>query len=264
MNQLYPVTLERHAGKGWRQPDSLLYAAQSQVAKLVLREFATTQSWTCCAFMADSEGYAPVALLGLGQEQNLFVNATGGWLGRTVPRILMHYPFKLGKVQDERLILCIDESSGLLTEMGQGHPLFAEDGKPTEPAQTKANELIQYQQELQATRAQCVRLDSAGLLEPWPLKVQNEQGTRTLDGLFRINEAALAAMPAPDFAALREGGALVLAYGQLFSMQHAPTLGQLARLRAQARIQPQLDTAKTADLGNMFNTDNRTLSFDNL
>jgi hypothetical protein len=259
MNQIYPVTQGRHAGKYWRQPDSMLFAARTQVAKLVLREFAAVQSYTLCAFMLEDDCFSPVALLGLEPGQNLFVDAAGRWSGRHVPRILTHYPFKLGKAEGDRLILCIDEGSGLLTGPGEGLALFGESGTPTEQAQAKANELVQYQQELQATQALCARLNNAGLLEPWRLQVKHEQGLRALEGLYKINERALTTMPPQDFAALREGGGLILVYGQLFSMQHAQTLGQIAGLRALAQ-----GNQATADLGNMFNTDNGTLSFDNL
>jgi hypothetical protein len=260
MNQIFPITYERHAGKGWRQPNSLLFAASSRVLELVPRDVITTAMYTCCAFVADADGYLPVALLGLDRDQNLFVDAAGRWLGRSLPAVLNHYPFKLGKLNEGRLVLSINEASGLLVDSGDGTPFFGSDGSPSEQAHAKLAELVQFEKELQAARNQCKRLEEAGLLEPWPLQVQQQSVTRTLEGLYKINEAGMNALAPEEFAGLRDCGALILAYGQLFSMQHVQQLGRMAQRRAEKRAKTEL----AADLGNMFNTDNGTLSFDNL
>lgn len=260
MIDVHPVTPQRHAGKAWRQPDSLRFAASLQVVELTARDVIGALSYTCCAFMVDANGFLPVAVLGLDKDQNLFVDAAGRWLGRSLPAVFNHYPFKLGKLDEDRLVLSFNEGSGLLVDSGQGAPFFGSDGGPSEQARTKLAELVQYEKEMQLTRSQCTKLEEAGLFEPWPLQVQQEQVTRTLEGLYKINEPAMNALAPADFAALRDSGALILAYGQLFSMQHVQQLGRMAQRRAEKSARTEL----AAGLGNMFGTDNGTLSFDNL
>ncbi len=73
------------------------------------------------------------------------------------------------------------------------------------------------------------------LIQPWPIKLQTTAGEQAVEGLFRIDEAALNQLPAEALIELRNTGALLCAYCQLLSMQHLQTLGQLAAARAQAQ-----------------------------
>jgi hypothetical protein len=100
--------------------------------------------------------------------------------------------------------------------------------------------LTQIERNRTATLGICDRLQAQGLIQPWPVKLQGaDGGERTLEGLFRIDEAALNALPAEGLAELRDAGALSLAYCQLLSMQQLSLLGELAQARA-ARA-PKLD-----------------------
>ena len=77
--------------------------------------------------------------------------------------------------------------------------------------------------------------------------------------MFQIDEAALNALPDEAFLELRRAGALLIAYGQLLSMQHLPLLGQLADAHAKAAA-PLPTQGKDIDLsflseGEMFKFD---------
>lgn len=260
MSEFYPVSRERHGNKAWRKMVLPATARSDQVVVLVARELISTQNWTACAFIKSGDEFAPVALCGLEKGQNLFVDTQGNWSGRTLPAHYANYPFKLGKFGNEELALCIDEASGVVVDAGQGERFFTDEGQPGQAAQDKLRDLLRYRQEREQTRNQCRQLNDAGLLVPWPLKVQHTDGLRTQEGLFQIDEGALNEVPAKTLVALRDSGALLLAYCQLLSMQNIALLSQLAQKRGHFRAKTEL----AADLGNMFNTDNGTLSFDNL
>src|ERR1035437_9795261 len=64
----------------------------------------------------DGESFAPGALLGLGEGQNLFVDAKGVWDAQCyVPAFVRRYPFCLarvlveGKPRDERIV-CVEKA----------------------------------------------------------------------------------------------------------------------------------------------------------
>lgn len=69
---------------------------------------------------------------------------------------------------------------------------------------------------------------------------KTDQGERKLEGLFRVNEAALNALDNEAFLSVRKSGALPVAYAQLLSMQQLRVLGELAQARAQRTQQVQL------------------------
>lgn len=265
MSDIYPVTRERHGSKAWRKhvlPDT---AVTDQVVSLVSRELVATQQWTVCAFMKlpGSDGgteFIPVAMLGFQKNQNLFVGADGRWSGRTLPAIYATHPFKLGMVSregKEELALCVDEAGGLVVEAGQGEPFFDPDGQPSAAAKNMLRELLRYRQDREQTRSHCRQLEEAGLFQAWPLRIEDSSGVRVQDGLFRIDESVLKALAPETLAALRDSGALALAYGQLFSMQNANLLGTLAAQRTAPVVPP-------APGGDFTSQDHGIISFDNL
>jgi len=94
--------------------------------------------------------------------------------------------------------------------------------------------------------------------------VQGDTVEQAVEGLFRIDEAALNQLPADAFMELRDSGALVLAYCQLLSMQHLPVLGQLAQLHAQAEQKAALPTTPGGELNLEYLNNSGTISFGNL
>ena len=84
---------------------------------------------------------APVAVLGLKQGQNLYVDE-GRWRTHYMPAVLRLYPFCIGRVDDQRFAVCVDMAyAGIDSEVGA--PVFEADGRPAEllntmPAQVAA------------------------------------------------------------------------------------------------------------------------------
>jgi hypothetical protein len=184
------------------------------------------------AFLPEGGGYTMAAVLAFEQNRNLLVAPDGRWLGRYVPAALRTYPFAIGRTEDGNEVLCIDESSGLLASDGQGERLFEEDGTLA-PAVAEIMQLLaNIEANRKLTAAACAALQSANLIEPWPIALKTNEAEKRIEGLFRISEAALNALPEAQFAALRNHGALMVAYAQLFSMRNLPSLAHLAQAAA--------------------------------
>ncbi len=83
-----------------------------------------------------------------------------------------------------------------------------------------------------------------------------------MEGLFRIDEAALNQLPAEAPIELRNTGALLCAYCQLLSIQHLQTLGQLAAAHAQAEAKAQASLpTQNGELDLSFLYGSETLKF---
>lgn len=184
-------------------------------------------------------GYMLVALLGLEPGVNLFVAPDGRWLGRYVPAALRGHPFRLAHAEQDKLALCVDQDSGLIGQYGD-EAFFDANGEVAEPVKQVMEFLTQIERNRAATEVLCDRLRDLGLIQTWPVKLQGgDGGERAIEGLYRIDEAALNALPVEQLAALRDAGGLSMAYCQLLSMQHLALLGELAQART-ARA-PKLD-----------------------
>jgi len=258
MPTLHAVSRTTHAGKRWRRYESYAFAAQDALAPLVAQELPRAVLHLPMAFAVESGQFTPVALLGIQPGQNLLVAPDGRWLGAYTPAAYRAHPFALAHLPDGQQVLAFDADSGLLTESG-GEPFFDSDGRPAQAVQDIFACLTQVHAQRELTQRICKALAEHQLIQPWPITVQAAGGARQIEGLYRIDEAALNALPAEALKALQQAGALPVAYCQLLSMQHLPLLGQLAQARHPAA--PPLPTAPHGELDLSFLSHNGTFSF---
>lgn len=245
MAQLTVISREHHANKRWKRYTSYAFAGNDAVAPLVAQELPRACLALPIGFVQTEGGFQLVAVQGLRAGKNLFVAPDGRWLGPYVPAAYRSYPFVLANTEEGKRVLCVREDSGLVSEMqgaqAEGEAFFDEEGKPAKAVQDVLNFLDQVTGNGQLTGRLCALLAEHELIQPWNVQLKTESGEQKVQGLFRVDEAALNALPAEAFEALRQGGALPLVYCQLLSMQHLPTLGKLAgeHAAAEALLEPE-------------------------
>jgi hypothetical protein len=228
MSNLTPVTHQRHATMKWRRPQSFDFARNRIAVPLSGFELADAALAFPLAFLRDGDSYFVAALLGVQQDHNLFVDGGGRWLGRHVPAVFRSYPFAMGLTGQGQPVLCVDEDSGLVSEGSAGEAFFTPEGGVSAALQPVVSFLEEVQHGNTVVRAACASLQQAGLIEPWPLAMKRGDRETKLEGLFRINETALAALPDAQFLELRKHGALAAAHTQLLSMRNMSRLAELA------------------------------------
>ena len=238
MTQITAISRERHADKRWKRSESYAFTANDAVAPLVAQELSRACLSMPIGFVQTEDAFQLVAVQGLQAEQNLWLSPDGRWFGPYVPAVYRSYPFALAKSEDDRRVLCIREDSGLITE-SEGERFFDEAGQPSQPVQEVLRFLELLANNAQQTAAQCAILMAHHLIQPWNIQLKSGEAEQTVKGLFRVDEAALNALPTKAFEMLRKAGALPLVYCQLLSMQHINTLGKLANRQAQGTLAAQ-------------------------
>ncbi|AQV96480.1 hypothetical protein BJN34_21670 [Cupriavidus necator] len=228
------ISRAAHASKRWQPSSSYAFAARDAVVPVAAAEMVKAATSLPLAFVPQDTGFQLVAALGLAPGQNLFVAQDGRWLGSYVPAALRRYPFCLAHTTEGQQVLCIDADSGLITDGPAGEAFFNADGTPAPAVARVLDFLNQLEANQGAAAAACTALQAQQLIVPWEIKVQRETGEQKVEGLYRVDEAALNVLGDADFLTLRQSGALALAYCQLLSMQHLATLGQLAQAHATA------------------------------
>lgn len=236
MPNIQAVSRERHAKRRWQRYANYKFTAADALTPLVVQELPKAMLSMPIGFLAAQDAFVPVVIQGLKPGKNLFVALDGRWVAGYVPAAYRGYPFVLANTEDGKQVLCIDEDSGLLADIG-GEPFFGEDGQPAKAVSDVLAFLNQIAANRIATQRICALLQQHDLIQPWPIKLQGEEGEQNVEGLYRIDEAKMNQLPAEAFMALRDAGALLLAYCQLLSMQHLPMLGQLVAAHAQADAQ---------------------------
>ncbi len=264
MSNYHPVDRNNYAHKCWKRHNSYSFSAQDAVAALVAQELPKAQLSLPIAFIKVDDNFTPAAVQGLKPGKNLFVAPNGRWLAGYTPATYRQYPFLLANTDDGRQVLCVDEDSGLVTDGPEGEAFLNEDGTPSPTVADVMNFLQQVEANRKVTIRICAALQESDLIQPWPIKVQTDEGEQNIDGLFRIDEAALNVLPADAFIKLRDSGALLVAYCQLLSMQHLATLGQLAQAYARTDPEQALKTTPSGELDLEFLNDGDSINFSNL
>jgi hypothetical protein len=221
------VSKEGHAGKRWQRHSSHHFAARDAIVPLTVQELPQAMMALPIAFVASGAAFDLVAVQGLAPGRNAFVASDGRWLAGYLPKVFGAYPFRLASTDNGQQVLCIDENSGLITEGPDGERFFDDDGNPAQAVKDVLNTLTQQKALRNATATICAVLQKHKLMQPWPITVQADRRTQNIEGLYRIDEAALNALPSDAFIELRDSGALAAAYCQLLSMQHIQKLGQM-------------------------------------
>ena len=108
-------------------------------------------------------------------------------------------------------------------------PLFAADGAPLPAWDTIQRLLEAIESARQQTRVLCKRLDALGLLVPFEALAMPRQGQRMrLQGLFRVDEERMNAIPGKDLRQMLRKGELKATYAHLVSLENFAKLMQLA------------------------------------
>mgnify|MGYP000866628790 FL=1 len=237
-SQVLAVSPENHGQKSWRAASNYQFASTVPMGSVVLSELGKVASIFPMVLVERQGGFELVALFGLQNGQNLFVDPQGRWMARYIPARLRAYPFSLAFREGlPDPLLCVDESSGLVGEIGDGEPFFETSGKLAPQLQSFVNFLGALEKERRATATAIEAIVKLQLLKPLKIKGAAldpaDQSSSDFTGLHAIDESRLQALDAADLAALRDQRGLSLAYAQLLSLYQLESLDLLLHLRRQ-------------------------------
>lgn len=227
-----PIEPNRHKDWAVRDVRDFSFAAKTRAVPITGAEFPVAAREYPIVFVTKPSPMAAV-LVGLRADENLFVGADGAWRqGAYMPAYLRRYPFLIAQSNDgERLILCVDEGSPLVTK--DGGMRFFEDGKKS----TYLDRMLQLGADIhrdQVRTAQIVKLlDDMGLLIERRIEAKLASGEAVgFQGFGIVDERKLNELPDDKFLSLRRSGGLGLVYLHLVSFANLKHLGDIAVERA--------------------------------
>jgi hypothetical protein len=189
------------------------------------------------AFVSGDNGanYVPMVVLGLENQQNLFVTKDNTWdEGIYVPAYVRRYPFCMtrvtvdGKEQAER-VACVEKRA--ISDKGEA--LFDKQGEPLPAWQERQKLLFEYEADLLRSEDMCKAIAQLALLEPFTMQAVPNQGTPlAMTGMYRVAEQKLAELPGEKLRELAQNGILSRIYAHLIS------LGNFGRLLDRRAGQP--------------------------
>lgn len=230
MARWVPISKDRHGAMRFRPLGSYAFAADLTLVPVCLAELSRLVAFYPLVFASRAEGvFAVCALVGVEPGRNLFVDpADGRWRAEYIPAAVRAYPFRLAPGSEpDRYVLCVDEESGALVQGPEGSAFFDASGEPSDFIRSVGEFLQQTAADERRTAEACARLQAAGCIVPWPITLRTPQGDRLIGDLHQVDEAALQALDGESLKALRDTGALTLAYAQRFSAWQVSRLRRL-------------------------------------
>ena len=217
-----PVNPGRHTGVSVDATDSYAFSAGVNAVPLMAVEFPRASAEYAIVFTAEGDDVMPAVVLGIRNEQNLYLSSDAHWKADYIPAFIRRYPFVFSSNTDGRtLTLCIDESHPGVNREGRGGALFGADGKPTAYVEKVLEFLKEYQAHFERTKAFARRAKELGLLEPMQANVTTPKGEKmALNGFMVVSRDKLRNLPAETLAQLAKNDELELLYLHLASMRN--------------------------------------------
>jgi hypothetical protein len=244
-----PVSKARHAGWSIEAGNDFAFSRKVNSVPLMAVEFPAASAEYAVVFAGNEEAVMPAVILGMREQENLYLGPLGGWQAKYVPAFLRRYPFVFSSPDEgKNFVLCIDEGFPGFNQAGRGEKLFNGDGKPTPYVENVLKFLQSYQVEFQRTQAFCKKLRELNLLEPMRAQVTLDSGERmALTGFMAVNRARLKTLPGEKLAEMARNDELELLYAHLHSMRNFVAMRERFAAAAPAKLaQPGTSAAPEA------------------
>jgi len=232
-----PVSSERHRDVAVSPRRDYAFARVANAVPLTTPELAAAVGEYAVVFVGEGDEVGLAALLGLRDDENLFVDEDGRWAEGYVPAFVRRYPFVFASGDESgRLALCVDEASDLVNRDGRGERLFDSAGERTSYLANVLEFMQRYQAALQRSREFARRVQSLDLLQNVQAQVRmGDAGSVRLRGFRMVNRERLKALPAETVNELFASDALEVLYLHLASLRNLQRLGERAAARGAPR-----------------------------
>lgn len=220
-----PVVLNNEQHKDLRvlSQFSLESVTDRHIAPLMLQEFAAAAAFYPIFFLQVNEEFAPVAVFGLKEGQNLFIKDQK-WEGPYLPAGIRAYPFSLAQANDDQLLLCVNEQADNVSRT-EGQALFNEDGSQTEFFSGVNTFFKEYIDANAISRNIMAQIKEMGLLKADGLQYRDLAGKEhRLNGFFVIDREKFEALSDEQFLTLRKFGVLQAIYAHFSSLDRIGSL----------------------------------------
>ena len=182
---------------------------------------------------SETQKYQAVALLGLNQAENLFLNPSlrTGWAASYIPAAVVKGPFLIGRQSqdagDNAPVIHIDLDHPKVGHE-DGYPLFLEHGGNSPYLEHVASVLKLIHQGVAIQDVMFKLFTELDLIEPVNIEVDLKNGEKhRLVGHHTINQSKLAALSGDQLEKLNKLGFLPLAYAVISSMTNIRKLTEI-------------------------------------
>lgn len=221
-NAIEPINVGQHGKMNVRSDIKVPRFANGHAVPVTVDEFALVQRYFPIVF-AVGERPVPIALMGLNEGVNVFLNEEGTVRDQGVylPAYLRRFPFLLARLRpdSDELSLCVDPTAEAVGKFKEGQPLFDGD-QPSEATKNILRFCEQFEAAAQRTAVFVDELNKSGLLMDGEVAIQpqgNEQPF-VYRGFKMVDEEKFRELRGDELRKMNQSGLLPLIYAHLFSL----------------------------------------------
>ncbi len=212
--------------------DNFKFANKLNSVVIVGQEFLEAAKHFPVVFTrAQDDAIVPVAILGLRNEENLFIDEDGKWNeGTYVPAYFRRYPYILASNvgEDASFAVCVDSNFEGFGK-GEGMELFNDEGEQTDEFKNVIAFLQNYQLQNDSTREMVSRLEEYDLFKDVSANITLPEGEKVGFGkLLMVDEMAILNLDDDKILNLVRTGYLAWIYAHLYSLSNFRSLMGLA------------------------------------
>ena len=209
------------------------FASKLNSVVIVGQEFLEAAKFFPVVFTrAGEDQIVPVAILGLRNEDNLFVGEDGKWKeGTYMPAYFRRYPFVLASNvgEDASYAVCVDSNFEGFGK-SEGMALFDDDGNQTEEFKRVVQFLQNYQMQHEATKEMVKLLQEYELFKDVSANITLPKGEKIGFGrLLMVDEMGIFNLDDEKIVNLVRTGYLAWIYSHLYSLSNFRSLMNLTK-----------------------------------
>ncbi len=213
-----PLDAKKHANLSLKKDFGFAFTKDINAVPVNMIEMPQISHHYPIAFSSD-ESATPVAIIGLRDNENLFLDENYNWDQNTyIPAYIRRYPFIFSEIPNsDQLTLCIDDSSEVV-EDGGNQPFFDDEGNPSDLSKNALEFCKSYHAASGQTLGFSKAIADSGLLIEREAQI-NIAGNRRINfsGFRIIDEKKFAELDDKTFLEWRAKGWLPFIYAHLFS-----------------------------------------------
>ncbi|MDT9600811.1 SapC family protein [Sphingosinicella rhizophila] len=246
---LEPLSSTQHGAFKLRQRDKAPQLAKIHAVPITIDEFVSAQRFYPIIFSV-GENPVPLALMGLHEGVNVFVDDQGVPIGQTyIPAYVRRYPFMLARLRadTDELSLCFDPTSELVGAYEDGTALF-DGGKPSEATNSILKFCEEFELSAQRTNSFMKEVKELDLLMDGEVAIQASDSDKPFiyRGFQMISEEKFRELRGDALRKMNQNGMLPLITAHLFSLQ---LIREVFAKQIEQKKGPKLEAAKPAAKG---------------
>jgi hypothetical protein len=243
-----PVSKERHADWSVETGKDYTFARHVNAVPLLAAEFASAAAEYAIVFTGKDDAIMPAVLLGVRNDENVYLTEDGGWQAKYIPAFVRRYPFVFSSSGDgQTFTLCLDEEFAGCNREGRGQPLFSDEKEAAPYLERMLTFTKNFQAQYGPTAGFCKKLANLDLLDPMKARMKSSAGKEmSLGGFMAVNRDRLKELPGEIVSELVKTNELELIHTHLLSMKNFSIMGE--RMAAKEQVAKDEASDETAPL----------------